>query len=140
MALGLLAAAASGLIAKEEVNVEGESRDMLKTQPDFVATSMAIWRSGQRRPNAIYVGAASQASVWSPTRLIWAASWSTTKAPASRGVFRNDVANRGQLGAFFSAAVTDFLHGVQHMSQEAASGKIVSITTEWFAKRFSAKR
>ncbi|MEO8925490.1 MAG: hypothetical protein ABI330_22175 [Caldimonas sp.] len=45
------------------VNAERESRDMLMTHRNLnfvatvVATSMAVWRSGQRRPNALYLGA-----------------------------------------------------------------------------------
>lgn len=89
-ALGALAAAASGLIAGEEVNVEGESRDMLMTHRNLnfvatvVATSMAVFGASVTGGQTRSISAlASRASVLSPTRPIWAASWSTTKASVS---------------------------------------------------------
>jgi uncharacterized membrane protein len=61
-ALGALGAAVTGLIAGEEVNVHGESQDMLETHRNLnfvatvVATSMAVWRIRRARPNAVYLG------------------------------------------------------------------------------------
>jgi len=52
---------ATGLGADEEVNVEGESMDMLITHRNvnivaaIIAGSMAIWRFGLRRPSVAYL-------------------------------------------------------------------------------------
>ena len=60
-AAGAAAAAVTGLIAGEEVNVEGESRDMLMTHRNlnFIATlvagCMALRRSQRRKPGALYL-------------------------------------------------------------------------------------
>ena len=60
-ALGAAASVATGLVAGEEVNVEGESMDMLITHRNvnivaaIIAGSTAIWRFGLRRPSAAYL-------------------------------------------------------------------------------------
>lgn len=62
-AAGAVASAVTGLIAGEEVNVEGESRDMLITHRNLnfaatvVASCMAIWRAKHQTPNALYLAA-----------------------------------------------------------------------------------
>ncbi len=61
-AAGAVGSAVTGLIAGEEVNVEGATHDMLVTHRDlnFVATvvagCMAFWRAEHDRPNAAYLG------------------------------------------------------------------------------------
>ena len=61
-AAGAVSSAVTGLIAGEEVNVEGASMDMLITHRNLnivatvVASSMAIWRANLRTPNALYLG------------------------------------------------------------------------------------
>ena len=61
-AAGAVASAVTGLIAGEEVNVEGASQDMLITHRNLnfvatvVATGMAIWRVNHRKPSAAYLG------------------------------------------------------------------------------------
>ena len=56
------AAAFTGLIAGEEVNVEGDARDMVITHRklNFAATVVAIWmaivRSQRKTPSALYLG------------------------------------------------------------------------------------
>lgn len=61
-AVGALGSAVTGLIAGEEVNVEGVSHDMLVTHRNLnfvatvVATSMAVWRAEHDRTNAVYLG------------------------------------------------------------------------------------
>ena len=60
-AAGAVAAAVTGLIAGEEVNVEGSSQDMLMTHRNLnfiatlVATGLALWRS-KHAPGAAYLG------------------------------------------------------------------------------------
>ena len=61
-AAGAVASAVTGLIAGEEVNVEGASQDMLITHRNLnfiatvVASGMALWRINHRKPNAAYLG------------------------------------------------------------------------------------
>jgi uncharacterized membrane protein len=61
-AAGAAASVVTGLIAGEEVNVEGDSRDMLMTHRNLhlvatvVASCMALWRARHKKPNAVYLG------------------------------------------------------------------------------------
>ncbi len=56
-----MGSAVTGLIAGEEVNVEGASMDLLRTHRnlDFIATvaasGMATWRANLRKPTAAYL-------------------------------------------------------------------------------------
>ncbi len=126
-AVGALGAAVTGLIAGEEVNVKGETQDMLMTHRNLnfvatvVTTSMAVWRARRERPNAVYLGAG----------FAGVGAWSR-----HTGVFRTDapVLRTGQVGAFFETAMSDLLHGVQHMIQEVAKGNLIPTITAWCAK------
>ena len=145
-ALGALGAAVTGLVAGEEVNVEGESRDMLMTHRNLnfvatvVATSMAVWRAGRRRPNAVYLGAGLAGvaviayTAYLGGKLVYDVGVGVEPA---KGVYRADAPKlkRGHVGAFFAAAATDLLHGVQHMIQEVGKGKIVPTVAAGCAKR-----
>jgi uncharacterized membrane protein len=149
--LSALDAAASGLVAGEEVNAEGASRDMLMAHRNlnFVATvvtmSMAVWRSGQRRPNALYLGAGLAGvgvvayTAYLGGKLVYDKGIGVEPA---KGVFRSDAPKlqSWQLGAFFEAAAADLVHSVQHMIEDVASGKIVPTLAAWCAKHLSVKQ
>ena len=147
-AAGAVASAVTGLIAGEEVNVEGEARDMLMTHRNlnFVATvvaaSMAVWRAQHRRPNAAYLGAGLAGvgvlayTAYLGGKLVYDDGVGVEPA---HGVYRTDAPalRSGQFGAFFETAVTDLWHGIQHMIQEVAKGNLVPTITAWWTKRLA---
>lgn len=148
-AVGAVAAVASGLIAGEEVNVEGKSRDMLMTHRNLnvaaatIASCLALWRLAQERPNDAYlaIGAAGVGVVgytaYLGGELVY--DHGAGVAPA-RGVYRPDAPQlrEGQLAAFFRDAATDLGHGVKHMLQEVAQGYIIPTVVAAFRKPPSA--
>lgn len=87
-AAGAVASAVTGLIAGEEVNVKGPSRDRLMTHRNLnavatiVALSMAAWRARHQEPNAVYFGAGILGMGCWRTRPILAVSSSTIPASA----------------------------------------------------------
>ncbi len=132
-ALGALASAVTGLIAGEEVNVKGESQDMLETHRNLnfvatvVATSMAVWRSRQERPNAVYLGVGVAGvgmlayTAYLGGKLVYDTGVGVEPA---NGVYRKDAPalGKGSVGEFIKTAMTDLVHGVQHMIQEVSKG------------------
>ncbi len=150
-AVGALGSAVSGLIAGEEVNVEGASQDMLMTHRNLnfvatvVATSMAVWRAKRERPNAVYLGAGlAGVSVLAYTaylggKLVYDVGVGVEPA---HGVYRTDAPTlrTGQVGAFLTTALTDLLHGVQHMIQEVGKGQFVPTIMTWCAKHCGAAK
>jgi uncharacterized membrane protein len=135
-AAGAVGAAVTGLIAGEEVNVEGETRDMLQTHRNLnavatvIAITMAVWRSRVRKPNAVYL-AAGVAGIGVVTytgylggELVYEHGVGVDPA---KGVWRPDAPQleRRQFGAFVRDAAVDVWHGVKHMAEELAQGKIV---------------
>lgn len=141
-AVGAVASAVTGLIAGEEVNVEGDSRDMLMTHRNlnFVATvvagCMALWRAEHRRPNAIYLGAGTAGigvvayTAYLGGKLVYESGVGVEPA---HGVYRADAPalKTGQGSAFFKTAGTDLVHGVQHMIEELREGKFVPTVVAW---------
>ncbi len=133
-AVGALASAVTGLIAGEEVNVEGESRDMLMTHRNLnfvitvAASYMAVWRARHREPNAVYLGAGAAGigalayTAYLGGKLVYDTGVGVEPA---HGVYRTDAPalEAGQVGAFFETAGTDLVHGVQHMIQEWGTGQ-----------------
>ncbi len=150
-AVGALGAAVTGLIAGEEVNVKGETQDMLMTHRNlnFVATvvaaSMAVWRAQHKRPNAVYLctGVAGVGvlayTAYLGGKLVYDDGVGVEPA---HGVYRTDAPalRPGQWGAFLAAAATDLWHGVQHMIQEVAKGNVVPTVTAWWTKRLALAR
>lgn len=134
-AAGAVGSAVTGLIAGEEVNVEGASMDMLITHRNLnivatvVASGMAIWRATLRKPTAAYLGTGMiGAGVLAYTsylggKLVYDVGVGVGPA---HGVFRSDAPalTTGQIGTFVKAAGTDSAHGVQHMIQEVGKGRI----------------
>jgi uncharacterized membrane protein len=149
-AIGAVGAVASGLIAGEEVNVEGESRDMLITHRNLnliatvAATAMAIWRSIHRRPSALYLGAGAAGigivayTAYLGGKLVYDTGVGVEPA---HGVYRADAPalRAGQVRAFVKTAGTDLVHGVQHMAQEVRKGQVVpTLMAEHRKRRFPA--
>jgi len=145
-AIGAVAAAVTGLIAGEEVNVKGASQDMLMTHRNlnFVATlvaaGLALWRVSRPRPNAAYLGVgAAGVGVLAYTaylggKLVYDVGVGVEPAD---GVYRPDAPalKTGQIGPFFKTAATDLAHGVEHMAEEVAKGELVPTIVTWLRKR-----
>jgi uncharacterized membrane protein len=135
-AVGAVASALTGLIAGEEVNVEGASRDMLMTHRNlnFVATlvagGMALWRANHEKPSAVYLGTGAVGvavlayTAYLGGKLVYGAGVGVEPA---HGVYRPDAPSlrSGQVGSFIGTAATDLAHGVQHMVQEVGQGQLV---------------
>lgn len=134
-AVGALASAATGLIAGEEVNVEGESMDMLITHRNLnvvatmVASGMAVWRFGRRTPSAGYlaIGAVGIGvvaySAYLGGKLVYEIGVGVKPA---KGVYREDAPtlSPGRMGAFVQAAGAGLVNGVKHLVQEVGQGKL----------------
>jgi uncharacterized membrane protein len=145
-AVGALGAVASGLIAGEEVNVEGESREMLITHRNLnlvatlAATGMAIWRAMHRRPSALYLGAGAAGigivayTAYLGGKLVYDTGVGVEPA---HGVYRADAPalRAGQMRAFVKTAASDLAHGVQHMVQEVGKGQVVPTLVAGYRKR-----
>jgi uncharacterized membrane protein len=144
-AAGAVAAAVTGLIAGEEVNVEGEARDMLMTHRNLnfvatvVASCMAALRSQRQRPSALYLGVGVAGvgllayTAYLGGKLVYESGAGVEPA---HGVYRSDAPalGDGDAGAFFKAAATDLVHGVQHMAEEVGAGKLAPTLTAGFRK------
>jgi len=135
-AAGAVASAVTGLIAGEEVNVEGALQDMLITHRNLnfiatvVASSMALWRVNHRKPSAAYLGVGARGvgvlayTAYLGGKLVYGVGVGVEPA---HGVYRSDAPalKSGQVGSFVKTAGTDLVHGVQHMIQEVAKGRLI---------------
>ena len=135
-AAGAVAYAVTGLLAGEEVNVEGALQDMLITHRNLnfiatvVASSMALWRVNHRKPNAAYLGVGARGvgvlayTAYLGGKLVYGVGVGVEPA---HGVYRSDAPalKSGQVGSFVKTAGTDLVHGVQHMIQEVAKGRLI---------------
>jgi uncharacterized membrane protein len=150
-AVGAAAAAVTGLIAGEEVNVEGPSQDALMTHRNmnFIATvaaiGMVLWRVKHRKPNAAYLGiGAAGVGILAYTaylggKLVYQVGVGVEPA---HGVYRPDAPalRTGEIGQFIEAAGIDLVHGVEHMVEEVADGKIVPTIMTWLRKQPDAAK
>jgi len=151
-AAGAAASAVTGLIAGEEVNVEGASRDMLMTHRNLnavatiVASCMAVWRAKHKEPNAIYLGTGAVGvgvlvyTAYLGGKLVYESGVGVKPA---HGVYRTDapILRVGQIREFLGAAATDLVHGAQHMAQELGEGHFVpTITAHYTKHRISPRR
>jgi uncharacterized membrane protein len=135
-AAGAVGAVVTGLIAGEEVNVEGETRDMLQTHRNLnalatvVAITMAVWRHQVRKPGPAYLAAGLAGvgvvgyTAYLGGELVYEHGVGVDPA---KGVWRPDAPqlSRRQFGEFMRDAAVDVWHGLKHMGQELAQGKIV---------------
>jgi uncharacterized membrane protein len=145
-AAGAVASAVTGLIAGEEVNVEGASQDMLMTHRNLnliatvVASGMALWRLQHPKPSRTYlaVGAAGVGvlayTAYLGGKLVYQVGVGVEPA---RGVYRPDAPKlkSGQVASFIKTAGTDFVHGIEHMVEEVAKGKLVPTIVTWLRQR-----
>lgn len=150
-AVGAVAAAVTGLIAGEEVNVEGPSQDALMTHRNmnFIATvaavGMALWRVKHRKPNAAYLGVGAAGvgilayTAYLGGKLVYHVGVGVEPA---HGVYRPDAPtlSTGQVGPFIKAAGTDLVHGVEHMVEEVANGKLLPTIMTWLRKQPDAAK
>lgn len=135
-AVGAAVSAITGLIAQEEVNVEGETMDMLITHRNLnlaatvTAGLMARWRARHDRPTAAYlalglagIGLVSYTAYLGGT-LVYKRGIGV--APAG-GQYREnppELGETGQTGTFFRTAAKDVVHGAKHLAQEVAQARI----------------
>ena len=145
-AVGAVGSAVTGLIAGEEVNVEGASEDMLITHRNlnFIATviagGMALWRFNHKKPNAAYLGVGAVGvgvlayTAYLGGKLVYDVGVGVEPA---KGVYRKDAPalKSGQIGSFVKTAGTDLVHGVQHMVQEVAKGRLIPTIIAGFRKQ-----
>jgi uncharacterized membrane protein len=144
-AAGAVAAAVTGLIAGEEVNVKGSSQDMLMTHRNLnfiatlVATGLALWRI-KHAPNAAYLGlGAAGVGILAYTaylggKLVYSVGVGVEPA---HGVYRTDAPTlkSGQVGSFIKTAGSDLGHGVEHMVSEVGRGELVPTIMTWLRKK-----
>lgn len=135
-ALGAVGAVVTGLIAGEEVNVEGRQRDMLMTHRNLnvsamaVALAMATWRRKHEAPSAAYLLAGlAGIGVVSYTAYIGGqlVYMNGVGVDPAKGVWRPDAPQlrRNQWASFLRDAIVDVWHGIRHMGEELAQGKLV---------------
>jgi uncharacterized membrane protein len=150
-AAGAAAAGLSGLIAGEEVNVEGESRDMLMTHRNLnflgaiVLGCMALWRVRHDRPSATYLGIGAAATgllgytAYLGGKLI--SDFGVGVRPAG-GIYRPDAPALGAAPAtaVLKDAATDLVHGVEHMVEEVGHGQLVPALVGGSRKRPTSTR
>src|SRR5690625_2887530 len=130
----------TGLIAGEEVNVEGKPRDMLMTHRNLnlaaagVAMGMAIWRANRSRPSIGYLGLGLIGTAllgytgYLGGKIVYEAGAGVT---AAEGVYREDAPalRAGEVRAALADSATDLVHGIQHMAEEIADGKVAPAIT-----------
>jgi uncharacterized membrane protein len=141
-AVGAALSAVSGLIAQEEVNVHDETMDMLITHRNInlaatvVAGLMATWRGKRYRPSPTYLGiglaglAAVTYSAYLGGTLVYKHGVGVEPAGGQYRANPPELGAAGETKAFAAAAVTDLAHGVKHLVQEVAQGKIVPWLTD----------
>jgi uncharacterized membrane protein len=135
-AAGAAGAALTGLIAQEEVNVEGETMDTLITHRNLnlaatvVAALMAAWRTRRHRPSPGYLGVGLAGiglvsyTAYLGGTLVY--QHGVGVAPAG-GQYQEDppeLGAQGQTAAFFGNAATDLAHGATHLAQELKQGRV----------------
>jgi len=135
-AAGAAVSGVSGLVAGEEVNVEGRSRAMLMTHRNlnFVAAlavgALALWRARRDRPSVGYLTLGGAVTgVFAYTAYLGGkmiSEYGVGVGPAG-GVYRPDapVLGAAPLGEVAREAGKDLVDGVKHMVEEVASGQIV---------------
>lgn len=135
-AVGAVVSTSTGLIAGEEVNVEGEYMDMLITHRNLnvlatiVASGMAVWRFGRRTPSVAYLAVGAMGigvvaySAYLGGKLVYEIGAGVKPA---KGVYREDAPtlSPGRIGEFVQAAGAGLANGVKHLVQEVQQGKLV---------------
>jgi uncharacterized membrane protein len=141
-AVGSALSGVTGLIAQEEVNVEGETLDLLITHRNLnigstlLAGAMALWRSRRYRPSLGYLGLGLAGvgtiiySAYLGGTLVYKHGVGVQRAGGQYREHPPELGEPGESAAFARDAATDLVHGVKHLGQETAKGKIVPALTE----------
>lgn len=140
-AAGAALSTISGLIAQEEVNADGEAKDMLITHRNInlaatVMTGlMALWRTERYRPSLAYLGlgvagvAALTYSAYLGGTMVY--QHGVGVAPAGGQWRENEPAlGKGRPARVIKDVATDIARGMKHLVQELAKGKIVPWLTD----------
>lgn len=151
-AVGAAVSGVSGLIAQEEVKVRGETLDMLITHRNIniaatLATGlMAVWRQRHYRPTLGYlalglagVGVLAYSAYLGGT-LVYKHGVGVATAGGQARENPPVLGAPGETGAFARDAAMDLVHGVKHLAQELAQGKIVPSLTDGRAAHGTAVR
>lgn len=152
-AVGAALSGISGLIAQEEVNVEGETMDMLITHRNLniaatlVMGALALWRSRHYRPTLSYLGVglagvgALAYSAYLGGSLVYKHGVGVKRAGGQHRDNPPELGKGGRNAAFARDAAVDLVHGVKHLGQEVGEGKIVpSLTGDGAARAASRKK
>ena len=141
---------ASGLIAQEEVNAEGETLDILITHRNINIAStittalMAVWRSRRYRPSLGYLGlaladiGALAFSAYLGGTLVYRHGVGVKRAGGQLRENAPELGAAGETGAFARDAAGDLVRAVKHVGQELAEGKFLPLLTDGRAARGAA--
>ena len=141
-AVGSALAGVSGFIAQEEVNAEGETLDILITHralnvgSTILTAGLALWRRRHYRPSLGYLGlglagaAALTFSGYLGGTLVYRHGVGVKRAGGQYRENPPELGERGENAAFARDAAVDLVHGVKHLGQETAQGKIVPALTD----------
>lgn len=136
-AAGAIGAALTGLIAQEEVNVEGESVDVLITHRNLNAVAtvvtalMAAWRRGHDRPSLGYLGVGLAGigvvtyTAYLGGTLVYRRGVGVAPAGGQHRENAPELGEAGRTGDFFRAAAVDLGHGARRFAQELTEGRLV---------------
>lgn len=146
-AVGAALAGVSGLVAQEEVNVEGETMDMLITHRNLniaatlVMGALALWRSRRYRPSLGYLGlglagvGALTYSAYLGGSLVYKHGVGVKRAGGQHRENPPELGETGENAAFAKDAAVDLVHGVKHLGKETVEGKIVPSLTDGARRR-----
>jgi uncharacterized membrane protein len=149
-AVGSALAGITGLVAQEEVNVEGETMDLLITHRNLNIAStllmgaLALWRSRRYRPSLGYLGlglagvGALTYSAYLGGSLVYKHGVGVKSAGGQHRENPPELGEAGQNAAFARDAAVDLVHGVKHLGKETAEGKIVPALTDGARRRNGA--
>jgi uncharacterized membrane protein len=149
-AVGAALAGLSGLVAQEEVKVEGETMDMLITHRNLniVATivmgALAIWRSRRYRPSLGYLGIGLAGvgtlaySAYLGGSLVYKHGVGVERAGGQYRENPPELGEAGENATFAKDAAVDLIHGVKHLGKETAEGRIVPSLTDGTRRRSGA--
>lgn len=149
-AVGAALAGVSGLVAQEEVNVEGETMDMLITHRNLniaatlVMGALALWRSRRYRPSLGYLGlglagvGALTYSAYLGGSLVYKHGVGVKRAGGQHRESPPELGETGENAAFAKDAAVDLVHGVKHLGKETVEGKIVPSLTDGARRRSGA--
>jgi len=149
-AAGAALSGLSGLVAQEEVNADGEARDVLITHRNLNITAtlllgaLALWRSRRYRPSLGYLGLGLAGvgtlaySAYLGGTLVYKHGVGVQRAGGQYREHPPELGETGRNAAFARDAAADLVHGVKHLGQETAAGRIVPSLTDGARRRMRA--